>query len=282
MKVIDDLLSLVPPPVAPVAGDGDWDFVETELGIRLPEDYKILVARYGVGLFDDTTLLSPFNTHPHGVMNLLKHAHDMLDTHQSLREAWAEEISLAIYPEPGGLLTWAVTGNDDSLCWITEGEPAQWPVLVSSRDCDLERYDMGAAELLYKYFSGQLEIPLLGESPPVPWFDAYREKTHVYVGLSDGELPFEQRLQILRDALHPTADRGFHDDGPGHRQYHFKATDRDWNLTYEDATGHKIRVAFPPEHNDEARTVILGAAQAMGCEVLSKLTIHGTADWSRD
>jgi len=49
---------------------------------------------------------------------------------------------------------------------------------------------------------------------------------------------------------------------------HFKAVDRDWLLTYENAYGHQIRVAFPPEDEHEARRVVMRAARAMGCTVL--------------
>jgi hypothetical protein len=43
----------------------------------------------------------------------------------------------------------------------------------------------------------------------------------------------------------------------GSGRTHFKATDRDWLLTYENWYGHGIRVAFPPEDDlvPEAKAV---------------------------
>jgi hypothetical protein len=54
----DRLVSLVPPPAAPVDGTGDWQRVESRLGLALPTAYKELVRRYGVGQFDNVTLLT--------------------------------------------------------------------------------------------------------------------------------------------------------------------------------------------------------------------------------
>ncbi|MER5411537.1 hypothetical protein [Streptomyces virginiae] len=42
----DALARLVTPPTAPVEARGDWTEAETVLGVRLPDDYKWLVATY--------------------------------------------------------------------------------------------------------------------------------------------------------------------------------------------------------------------------------------------
>ncbi len=100
--------------------------------------------------------------------------------------------------------------------------------------------------------------------------------------LSEGHLPYPDRLRVLRSVLAPTADRGTFDNDRGGRQDHFKAVNRDWLLTYETAYGHQIRVAFAPEDADTVRVVIGEAARAMGCQIVSAQTIAGDLIWVDD
>lgn len=82
---VDRLVSLVPPPAVPVDADGDWRGAETILGLALPEEFKVLLSRYGVGDFDDITLLSPFDTHPKRVFDLVEHANVLIPWFAVLR-----------------------------------------------------------------------------------------------------------------------------------------------------------------------------------------------------
>ena len=47
------LLATVPPPPQGGGSGVDWPEVERRLGTRLPADYKLLIASYGEGSFDD-------------------------------------------------------------------------------------------------------------------------------------------------------------------------------------------------------------------------------------
>ncbi|CCH31770.1 SMI1/KNR4 family protein [Actinosynnema sp. NPDC047251] len=279
MTTIDDLVSLVPPPASPVGAEGDWRAAQAALGLRLPSDFAALTARYGTGGFGDIGLLSPFPT-DQGPGGLVARGLGLIEVFGEHREEWPEDVPHPLHPEPGGLLEWALTGNGDALCWLTEGEPDDWPTVVWNPRSGAARYEVGAVGLLHGYLSGRLDVPLLGAPPAVPWFDAHRELSHVHVRLSEGEGSHGDRLRILRDALHPTADRGGFDDGEGNRQDHFKAVDRDWRLTYENCYGHQVRVAFPPGDEVGARAVILAAVREMGCDVLSARTIEGEPVWS--
>jgi hypothetical protein len=280
MVMIDDLLRLVPAPAVPVDADGDWRFPEATLGLRLPTDFKALLCHYGIGTFDDIMLWTPFASRGHGVFDLLGRARELVDLHQPLRDEYPEEFPYPLYPEPGGLLEWAGDGDGDSLCWLTEGESDSWPVVVWNIREGAHRYDVGAVELLHGYLSGQREVELLRSPPAVPWFDPYHDRYEVRVQLTEGDRPYAERLRILRDVLAPTADRGEWVGWDGiDRQDHFKAVRRDWLLTYQSAYGHQIRVAFPPEDDDDARAVIFKAAQAMGCTVLGAETIQGRPTW---
>ncbi|GAA1799336.1 hypothetical protein GCM10009682_21200 [Luedemannella flava] len=283
MATIDDLTRLIPPPAAPVHADGDWAAVEATLGLSLPADYRALVAAYGLGGFDDINLLTPFAAAVSEHADLLWHAGRL---HQLLGESRAKNpdaVPFPLFPEPGGLLEWAGTGTGIALCWLTGGEPDSWPVVVFDYLYHKERYEVGAVDLLHGHFSGSRVIDGLDEPPRTPWFDAHRDREHVYVRLSDSAVPYAERLRILRAALAPTADRGSfvdEDEGDDSRQDHFKAIDRDWQVTYETAYGHQIRVAFPPADAAAARSVIFAAARDMGCTVTRTTTHRGEPVWT--
>src|SRR5258708_11837030 len=40
-----------------------------------------------------------------------------------------EDFTYPLFPEPGGQLPWASTGDGDQLCWLTGGEPDNWPAV---------------------------------------------------------------------------------------------------------------------------------------------------------
>jgi hypothetical protein len=279
VATIEDLVRLVPPPALPIDADGDWSAVEADLGLQLPADYQALVRRYGIGSFGDIDLWTPFDTHSDGVFDLVEHAHGLVDFHAALREVAPEDFPHPLYPESGGLLEWASSPNGDSLCWLTGGRPDSWPVVGWNMRRGVHRYEAGAVELLHGFLSGQREVELLGPAPGVPWFDPYRKRSQVYVDLSEGVLSYEEELRILREVLAPTADRGSF-NAFGQRQDHFKAIDRDWLLTYGNAGGHQVWVAFPPEDDEEARLVISDAARAMGCRVVAA-RMNGQSTWTR-
>ncbi|SDI35011.1 SMI1-KNR4 cell-wall [Sinosporangium album] len=278
MTTMEELVRLVPPPTEPVDARGDWREVEGVLGLGLPGDFKALVELYGVGQFVSfVTPFPPFGAHP----LLIQRAQGLLDRERYMREKEPDEYPYPLYPEPGGLLEWGGTDNGDSLCWLTTGEPDNWRVVVwNPRSNAYDAHDVGAVEFLHGWLSGRITSPRLpDEVEASPWFEPFREREHVYIELSEGELPYHQRLRILRDALAPTADRGSSSDEDGDRQDHFAATDLDWLLTYETVYGHQIRVAFPPEDEEQVRVTLFDAARHMGCQVLSTTTRLGEPVW---
>jgi hypothetical protein len=279
VATINDLIQLVAPPAAPVHSDGDWGAAEHALGLALPADYRALVATYGLGRFDDITVFTPFAATTSRYADLVARAGEFLDTYDDARADDPEAFPYPLHPEPGGLLPWAGDGNGVTLCWLTEGAAGEWPVVVFDYGLRCDRHDVGAVDFLYGCLSGRDRVPGLAEEDPGRWFDAHRDRVQVYMRLSDGERPYDERLRILRAALAPTADRGAFSDGRN-RQDHFKAIDRDWLLTYETAYGHQIRVAFPPEDAATARAVVAAAVQEMGCTVLATTTHRGEPTWT--
>jgi hypothetical protein len=282
---VDRLVSLVPPPASPVDADGDWRRVQRLLGVALPGEFRVLLGRYGVGSFDDITLLTPFDTHPQGVFDLVEHAERLIPWFEDLREDSPADFPFPLYPEPGGLLPWATTSVGTDLCWLTEGRPDRWPTAVWNVRGGGSRYDLGAVDLLHDYLSGRLRIERLGPPPAVPWFDPYRQRREVRLSVAGSDLPYAERVRTLRDHLAPTADRGSSVDSLGRRQDRFKAVERDWLLTYYEL-GYQpdgITIAFPPEDDDDARNLIVTAVQAMGSRVLHvHASGHAEPVWGYD
>jgi hypothetical protein len=270
VPAIDDLVALVPPPAEPVDAQGDWRWVEASLGVLLPADFKALIERYGSGMFVDFIRpCTPFGSRA----SLVQRARDLLDDMGPVRDNWPDRFPYPFHPEPGGLLEWADTDIGDRLCWVTEGPSDSWQVVVWPRHSDdYAEYAIGAVEFLYSWLRGSITSSVFLQHPePVPWFEPFREVGEIYVGLAGGEQPYASRLQILREALAPTVDRGgwyYGDDDD--RQDKFAAVHPGWRLMYETHDGRQtIRVAYPPGDEHNVRDAIVGAVSAMGCSVLS-------------
>ncbi|MFI0242453.1 SMI1/KNR4 family protein [Streptomyces sp. NPDC016845] len=272
---VDRLIARLPPPAVAVDGRGDWAAAERTLGTRLPDDYKRLVETYGRGDFWDALCLCT----PFGDANPVRLAADLAEDYGPLRESAPEDYPYPLFPEPGGLLAWAVTDCGGHVCWLTEGAPASWPVIVWSRDDDHERFDCSAAEFLDGWTDRRVSSEILAVEPDLaPWFDAALPMDHVYIRLGEGRLAYDERLSILRTALGPTADRGSYEHD-SHRQDRFLSARTGWLFTYETAYGHTLRVAFPRADSAAARRAVLDAAGRTGCAVLSCDTVHGTSSW---
>ena len=252
-------MRLVPPPAVPIDARGDWDVV----GLALPSDYRALVERYGRGEFNDLWSVFP----PFGPDTLTDQI-AVLEVDRDVRRDWPADYPYPLYPEPGGLLIWGAGSDGHRLCWLTEGRPDEWPVVVwHVRDGDYELRRAGAAEVL---------ASLVADNGGVrPWFDQPRELTHVYVRLDEGRHSYRKRLKILKDALAPIVDRG----GLKGVQDHFLATPARWRVTYDNGYGHQIRIAFAPADEQRAREAVARAADLMGCAIKSTRRIDGTPVW---
>ncbi|HLK00070.1 MAG TPA: SMI1/KNR4 family protein [Streptosporangiaceae bacterium] len=265
MSALDDLIALAPPPPQPVDAHGDWGQVEASLGLRLPQDFKDLIGRYGLGQFTDfISPLTPFGPR----RQLVERAGELKEQARYWIDDQFEEQRYPFYPDPGGLLEWALTDNGDSLFWLTAGEPDDWIVVAAStRPVEYSVHHMGAAAFLRDWLNRALTgTALVDNTPGDVWFRPYQEFTQVYIKLSESLLPYDTRLRILRKALAPTASRGSFRSASGN-QSHFDAVDLGWMLTYETAYGHQIRVSFPPGDYKRVKTTLFEAVARMGCAV---------------
>lgn len=274
MTLFDSLVRLVAPPAEAVDAHGDWDAAETVVGVRLPGDYRRLVETYGWGEFCDFLYFrTPFGTSRYNGL------HWQTGRLTGSPERDAERHPYPLHPSAGGLLIWGTTMDADRLCWLTVGAPEDWPVVVWSSEGWYETFAMGATEFVEGWAAGRVSSRLLGDMEPdlTPWFNAFRPRIHRCLRLSEGPLPYPERLRILRDALAPTADRGgWKSETDGARQDHFATMETDWNFTYETPHPHQIRAAVPLRDMDQARQRLFDTVRLMGCRVLQITTAGGT------
>jgi hypothetical protein len=106
-----------------------WSLVEKRLGLCLPASYKNMIDQFGESRWGDfLNILCPFSEIPN--LNLMKKGQVILEADRTTRESWPAHYPLPLYPEAGGLLPWAATDNGDTLYWITEADPNEWPTVI--------------------------------------------------------------------------------------------------------------------------------------------------------
>jgi hypothetical protein len=169
-----------------------WGRVESELGFRLPADYKRFVHWFGPGDFDEFFfVMVPGIQNPN--LELRSWARSRWEGHRNLiqDEGVVEEgladWSFPVYPNPGFLLSWGMTANGDAFYWDTSGDPEEWNIVVE---------DNGSFELFR--FLGTLSdfLPrLLRDEIKIPFIAAAESGTPVHFNPRDGAWKGEGALQ---------------------------------------------------------------------------------------
>jgi hypothetical protein len=120
---IEDLTAVIAPPENPRDTTGDWGRAESGLGIRYPADFRALIRTYGTGEFLNGLLVyNPLNAWCAGeIPKQLKKLRTMRD---------AMELPIVIHPESPGLFLWGHDVNGNDFCWLTDGPPDRWPVVL--------------------------------------------------------------------------------------------------------------------------------------------------------
>lgn len=139
------------------ASDPRWPAVEAELGLGLPGSYKVLVERFGASSWRDFLhILSPFDE------RRWQRVTATLVADRVLRQEFPQHYPLPLYPEPGGLLPWAVTDNGDMLYFVTAGPPDGWPTLIRGpRAPEFEVSFVPPAALVLAFATGRLRSLVL-------------------------------------------------------------------------------------------------------------------------
>ncbi|ROS41143.1 SMI1/KNR4 family protein [Amycolatopsis thermoflava] len=156
-ETLQRLIDVLPPPLARPEPP-PWDRAVEEIGFQFPSDYRAFVDRYGGGAINEELHVSCPTEFPYepgvspGFAGYLE-AMDLGvgDAYRSMRDSFPEDYPYPIFPEPGGLLQWGVTGGGDDLFWLTEDEdPDRWPVVIWWRNLDprWESFPGGTVEFL--------------------------------------------------------------------------------------------------------------------------------------
>lgn len=143
-----------------------WQNVEKNIGITLPDDYKLFVNTYGEGSIERFLwILNPFSENEH--INLEKGVKEILETYSYVRKDFPEIYTHPPFPAKGGLLPWGATNNGDDLYWLTKDKPNCWTVVVDDRgNGELIEYDLNMTDFLYKVLSKELICPAFPEDFP--------------------------------------------------------------------------------------------------------------------
>jgi hypothetical protein len=166
---IAELLRAVPPPVRPVEpGDAvQWGEIQETLGIRLPGDYHDFGLRYGSGYFEDSgrlivTVWNPFQIdYPRAVKAACRDLRGV--RHLRGVRTLPEEGNnpYGVFPDQPGWLPWGNDIDGNFLCWLTEGEPESWPIILYAPDrCGFQQLRLPMTTFLAKAFTRQLQLIL--------------------------------------------------------------------------------------------------------------------------
>lgn len=143
---ISDFVKIIPPPSAP----GDFDekllkWNQNVLCTKLPDDFIEFGKVYGSGIIETAyswEVCSPCRvTFPMFVIEYARICHLYKDA------AEPEGVPFGIFPEVGGVLSFATTPDGNRVGWITSGEPNSWKVV------DMHDYEVGDFEIFDMSFS---------------------------------------------------------------------------------------------------------------------------------
>ncbi len=129
----------------------DWEAIESDLGLRLPADYRLLAESFPVGTFRRFIRLRLPERWPDGRVRFLdEFASAQLEAMRENRDTGEQVLPYPLFPEPGGVLPWGDIVSPGVAFWLTgPGDPDRWPVVVATEECDYwDRFDGSACEFL--------------------------------------------------------------------------------------------------------------------------------------
>lgn len=145
----------------------DWDTIESELGAKLPTDYKELQESFsGPTAWNGFFLVAPAKVAYHQEMY-----RDFLEDwcHDDRPEDADPDEYFDVFPAPGGLLHCASTEGRDVLCWDTrDPDPDRWPVVRLDFGGPVE-YGCTITELLVDVLTGCSGMTSKEIGDPATW-----------------------------------------------------------------------------------------------------------------
>jgi hypothetical protein len=160
---LEKLIKLESPPANPLASGTPerWRQVETELGLRFPNDYKRLIDLYGVGHWVNfVEIMNPFVPWQHAqapdFFNWARKRLEGLDEGNRFRTGYAAPF--VRHPAPDGLFPFAYDDDSGTLCWQVSGQPDSWRIVCLDRKMSerFERFDMSLTGFLVALLKGEI------------------------------------------------------------------------------------------------------------------------------
>ena len=165
---IEELLRVVRPPEHPLEpGDLErWRGVEQELDTPLPRDYLDFCVHYGTGYFDAAGPLYLFNPFGADFLADVRRGCDFLRRFRGLLGRYG--VPYGVFPDNPGWLPFGEDEDGNRWCWVTEGQPSEWPILLVSKLCtNFQQVSLPLTSFLAGLFCGRLTTVLgdgLGEN----------------------------------------------------------------------------------------------------------------------
>jgi len=166
---IGDLTALVAPPNSPteVPKHPDWDIVEGELALSLPSDYKDFVTQYGSGLLGNfIRVFNPFASSEYLALVPCVQRISKIRSESKTTEG-DEEVPYGIYPNSPGIVPWGNDENGNTLYWLTDGSPENWPIVVGEgRGRRWEQFALPMTTFLAKALKGDAKCNIWPDDFP--------------------------------------------------------------------------------------------------------------------
>src|SRR5689334_2590115 len=112
---LEELIALLPPPASPVGAHGDWAAVEANLGLRLAEDYKQFISRYGAGTISGMIVVGNPFVQP---VSPRKFWENWVDIYRDIA-AYGTDVPFELYPACPGLLPCGDYADFNIINWLT-------------------------------------------------------------------------------------------------------------------------------------------------------------------
>lgn len=153
MRDLEDFRPLLGEPLR-ADGEAELTRLEEYWEIRLPLDFRLILAAYGDAVWEEYFQVSGPRSLGH------------MASFESVAD-WDEGGEIDLLPEDGGLLLWASTVEGDMLC--LEKVVDRWRVLVSSKAVGrIVRHDLDFSDWLYAALTGQVDtdwLPIIEQYP---------------------------------------------------------------------------------------------------------------------
>ena len=167
---ISELTAVVSPPGRRTEGGeiGAWARAQKTIGLSLPTDFRDFGIAYGSGRFCNGFLqvYNPFSKNYKGIID------SELSILRQLRRSKYKPLSFDVIPKRPGLFPWGRDENGGKLCWLVEGDPDNWPLILKTHEDEIERLDTSMTSFLAGALSNKITCIL--------WTERFKPKERVF------------------------------------------------------------------------------------------------------